>query len=859
MRIFTNSSLGTGAAAAGAFLAIVLASNQAAFAKEGQSTERGPGVARVSAVSGSVGIRRADSGQTVAAKANAPLIVGDFLSTGSKARAEMQLDNATFVRSGADAQTRFSRLDATRGTVQVARGTVELGRLDNSRLNPEIQTPLVTVRPQRAGDYRVTVLSNGNTLVTARSGRTELVTSRVVQTVDSGRTVLISGTQANPRFAAVQTVAFDNFDAWNERQDRAEDPNRGFGYANPAIVGITQLNSYGRWVSNPTYGQVWSPNNVQRNWAPYQNGSFAWEPYYGWTWVGNEPWGWAPYHYGNWFYDATMPGNGWAWNPNSAPQYGANPNAYIPGAPGQGYPADYNQGGYDQGGYYPGGYNQGGYNQGGYNQGGYNQGGYNPGGYNQGGYYPGGYNQGGYNQGGYYPGSQLSGSSALWVPAAVAFLDLLQGRNPMNDLASGLLSSMFGGYGGGYPNYGNGYQQPYYGNGYQQPYYGNGYQQPYYGNGYQQPYYGNGYQQPYYGNANPYGASAFPLSNIGWIPLAPNEQMYPWWGNWMASPSSVNWQTPAQQTVVNNYYQNVSIVKVTKIYRNFVAPNAVTIVSARDFASGRFSRRIPLSDLRDRIKNVVIVKSVLPIVPTQANLRFENRSVAAPTNVALFRRMPQPLQPPSFASVRPRVAFAAQRAYRLRLPVAASRLVAAELRPRPLMRSDNALHVMRATPGHPPRRYAMPVVQPKRHTMTREMQQAPRRATVARPQQPRRAVAPPQHAAPASITSIVRPRSVAPRVMRPVPQVAPRLTRVVPEAAPRVMRPVPEAAPRVMRVAPPLPPRKLTRPVAPARPEMQRPPRAAVRVAPAAPAAPKAAQPRPAQRKAHPPTVHDNQ
>ena len=45
-----------------------------------------------------------------------------------------------------------------------------------------------------------------------------------------------------------------------------------------------------------------------------------WESYYGWTWVGDEPWGYAPYHYGNWFYAS----NRWCWYPGAytyAPVY----------------------------------------------------------------------------------------------------------------------------------------------------------------------------------------------------------------------------------------------------------------------------------------------------------------------------------------------------------------------------------------------------------------------------------------------------------------------------------------------------------------------------------------------------------
>ncbi len=46
-------------------------------------------------------------------------------------------------------------------------------------------------------------------------------------------------------------------------------------------------------------------------WAPYSCGRWTWVDYYGWTWVGCEPWGWAPYHYGRWYFGPL----GWAWWP----------------------------------------------------------------------------------------------------------------------------------------------------------------------------------------------------------------------------------------------------------------------------------------------------------------------------------------------------------------------------------------------------------------------------------------------------------------------------------------------------------------------------------------------------------------
>jgi hypothetical protein len=36
-----------------------------------------------------------------------------------------------------------------------------------------------------------------------------------------------------------------------------------------------------------------------------------WDPWYGWTWVDDAPWGWAPFHHGRWLYVSGY----WAWCP----------------------------------------------------------------------------------------------------------------------------------------------------------------------------------------------------------------------------------------------------------------------------------------------------------------------------------------------------------------------------------------------------------------------------------------------------------------------------------------------------------------------------------------------------------------
>jgi FecR protein len=270
-----------------------------------------PGVARISITHGNVDVKRGDSGDTVAAAVNAPVMVGDYVSTDNGARAEIQLDNYDFVRVGNDTQLRFTKLDPNDNSLQLAQGTVELRVLDAGNANPSVETPTVTVRPDQPGQYRIRVTADGDTQVTVRSGEAEIADSQGSQTLTPGNTMLVTGDASNPSYQYVSTVADNDFDQWTDGLDSRLADSQVPSYVNNGMVGADGLDSYGHWVNDPNYGQVWSPNEGA-GWVPYRDGQWVFEPYYGWTWVSDEPWGWAPYHYGNWFYAAN---NGWCWYP----------------------------------------------------------------------------------------------------------------------------------------------------------------------------------------------------------------------------------------------------------------------------------------------------------------------------------------------------------------------------------------------------------------------------------------------------------------------------------------------------------------------------------------------------------------
>ncbi|MBD5655872.1 MAG: FecR domain-containing protein, partial [Candidatus Eremiobacteraeota bacterium] len=311
MKFSLLRSVASGLAATSA-IALVLGS-MPARADESAGPDADPGVARLSVLRGDVDLKRADSGDTVAAAVNAPVSAGDYVTTRGDSRVEIQYGYGSAVRVAADTQLRFTHLDPDNHALQLAQGTVEMRVLRGLESHPEVDTPAATIRPDERGQYRITVTNDGNTELTVRSGRADVITPNGTQTISPNYTLLIEGQGNDLRFQTLETVAMDGFDQWNAERDGAFEHASDYQYADQGIVGADDLNQYGQWVDNPTYGEVWSPYETA-GWSPYQDGRWVWESYYGWTWVGAEAWGYAPYHYGNWFYAS----NTWFWYPGRA-------------------------------------------------------------------------------------------------------------------------------------------------------------------------------------------------------------------------------------------------------------------------------------------------------------------------------------------------------------------------------------------------------------------------------------------------------------------------------------------------------------------------------------------------------------
>ena len=293
-------------------IALFLTVAALAFGQNGDGVDApGQSVARLGAVTTEASIRHAESGEWTGALRNQPLLAGDSVSVAGGGRAEIQFDGGNFVRLAGDTEVRIAAFEGNHLRLELARGLVLYRVLHDTGLAGEVSTPSVSVQPIRQSGVRIEVGPDGSIEVSARRGEVEVASPRGTESLREGRALIARGNPDDPEFQTVAAAGRDSFDAWNDERDRYLLSAHSTRYVSPDVFGTEDLDAYGRWDNDPSYGDVWTPH-VAASWSPYQNGQWIWADYYGWTWVEDSPWGWAPFHYGTWYQRA---GFGWTWFP----------------------------------------------------------------------------------------------------------------------------------------------------------------------------------------------------------------------------------------------------------------------------------------------------------------------------------------------------------------------------------------------------------------------------------------------------------------------------------------------------------------------------------------------------------------
>lgn len=213
----------------------------------------------------------------------------------------------------------FLNLDGNATQMRLAEGHINF-RVREMRQGDlyEVDTPNLAFTVREAGAFRVDVNENGDTTgVTVIRGEGEVAAGGQIYMVHAGEEASVTGTDNNVQYHVnAAPLNPDALDRWAEQRDLKEENSTSAKYVSREVVGYSDLDDYGRWSEEPTYGNVWYPNNVAADWAPYSNGYWNWVGPWGWTWVDYSPWGFAPFHYGRWIYG----GGRWGWCPG--PIYG---------------------------------------------------------------------------------------------------------------------------------------------------------------------------------------------------------------------------------------------------------------------------------------------------------------------------------------------------------------------------------------------------------------------------------------------------------------------------------------------------------------------------------------------------------
>ena len=291
---------------------IFLAGLLFSFSSPARADDDPPGrVARLNYIQGSVSFQPGGESDWVQANPNRPLTTGDNLWADRGARGELHIGSSS-IRLGSETGITFLNLDDRTVQLQLAQGSlnVSVRRLDGGD-DFEIDTPNLAFTLQRPGNYRVDVDPNGSaTIISVRSGEGEATGGGSDYHMDSGDRATFSGTDSLT-YDGGRISGGDDFDSWCRSRDDREEHSQSARYVSRDVIGYDDLDDNGEWRSVPDYGEVWYPTHVEAGWAPYRDGHWVWVAPWGWTWVEDEPWGFAPFHYGRW----AEVGGGWCWVP----------------------------------------------------------------------------------------------------------------------------------------------------------------------------------------------------------------------------------------------------------------------------------------------------------------------------------------------------------------------------------------------------------------------------------------------------------------------------------------------------------------------------------------------------------------
>jgi hypothetical protein len=270
-------------------------------------------VGRLAFAEGTVSFHDDEDNGWTKAVVNTPLTTGDALWTEPNSRSEVSLAG-TRIRMDGSTELGMSQIDDSLVRLQLAQGRVDVKTTTQMEATQpyEIVTPRGTITLQQQGDYYVEAGSQqdptrlgvraGAAQIQGLNGQTLAVRpGEVGEVYGDGTSMQLKTVRAAPPAPAASWAARDKQVVYDRQPE----------YLPVGMTGYEDLNGYGNWVNDGNYGQVWVPRSTPADWAPYRTGHWSYVKPWGWTWIDEQPWGFAPYHYGRW----ANSNNRWVWVP----------------------------------------------------------------------------------------------------------------------------------------------------------------------------------------------------------------------------------------------------------------------------------------------------------------------------------------------------------------------------------------------------------------------------------------------------------------------------------------------------------------------------------------------------------------
>ena len=273
----------------------------AAFSLPALAQSDPPGrVGRIAWISGDVYLSGPEADGLVAAPLNQPLTSGDVVTTGSGARAEIEIGAMT-LRIDADSRVVFARIDDAGVRVALDGGRI-IAKLPTEEIRRDFALDGGNGRFQarKTGVYRFDRDDAGGVVATAYFGALWFESRDTAFDLKAGESARVWSDDAGRVEYRVASSVQDEFTQWSAARDEQQADLLPSIHVSPEMTGAQDLETWGDWAETPEYGAVWFPRAVAADWLPYRNGHWTWIAPWGWTWIGREPWGFAPYHYGRW-------------------------------------------------------------------------------------------------------------------------------------------------------------------------------------------------------------------------------------------------------------------------------------------------------------------------------------------------------------------------------------------------------------------------------------------------------------------------------------------------------------------------------------------------------------------------------